>query len=303
MEMLMNDDKNAWLTRFFLYLTEELGYSKHTLIAYRMDLEQFRGSLLDRDLLGATTDDVRSFILARLDSGLSPKSTRRKLSSIKTFFKFVYGERGIEHDPTKHIRAPKAFNTIIRPITLPEVEQVLAAIGAERPLDLRNGALVHVAYGSGLRVSEIVRLKVADLDFINCVAKVRLGKGLKDRFAPLGPREIEAIRAYMEKARPRLVREPDIGYVFVGKHGEILTRQRIWQILVRLSKQTVHRAISPHKYRHAFVTELINRGASYRVVQEMVGHASPQTTTRYMHSDLERVRKEYSQSHPRGIVP
>jgi integrase/recombinase XerD len=303
MEMPMNEDNANWLARFFLYLTEELAYSEHTLTAYRMDLEQFQDSLVSKDLLGAIADDIRSFILARLESGLSPKTARRKLSSIRAFFTFVFGERGISQNPTKHIKAPKAFNKIIRPITLPEVEQVLAAIGAERPLDIRNRALVHVAYGSGLRVSEMIRLKVADVDFRNCVAKVRLGKGLKDRFAPLGPREIEAISAYLEKARPRLAHEPDAGHVFLGKRGEILTRQRVWQILVQLSNQTVDRAISPHKYRHAFVTELINRGANYRVVQEMVGHASPQTTNRYMHSDLERVRKEYIKSHPRGIVP
>jgi integrase/recombinase XerD len=127
-----------------------------------------------------------------------------------------------------------------------------------------------------------------------------VGKDGKTGGCPLSPPEIEAIRLYLEKARPRFAQEPDNGTLFIGHHGESLTRQRVWQVLTGISTRVIDRAISPHKYRHAFVTDTINGGAEPRVVQTMVGHASVRTTMEYMHFDLERTRAEYLKSHPRG---
>ena len=133
------------------------------------------------------------------------------------------------------------------------------------------------------------------------VKQVRLGKGQKDRIVPLNAMEMDAFRLYLEKARPRFAKQPDNGVLFIGRRsGGPLTRQRLWQILTEISTQVVGRAISPHKFRHAFVTDCINGGASPRTVQTMVGHASVTTTQNYMHSDLERTRAEYLKSHSRG---
>jgi integrase len=170
----------GWLAQFLDYLIVEAGYSDHTLSAYKADLKVFKDAL-GKDLLAASTDDIRKFILDLLESGRSPQTARRKLSTIRSFYQFVFGEGGIPIDPSRHIRGPKAFKAIIRPITRTEVDETLASVGTDHALDIRNRALVYVAYGSGVRVSELSRLKVADIDFSLAVAKVRLGKGQKDR--------------------------------------------------------------------------------------------------------------------------
>lgn len=295
----MNNEE--WIVRFFEYLTVERGYSGHTLSAYRSDLDQFRTTLA-KDLLSASTDDIRTFILGCLESGVSPKTARRKLSSIRSFLQFVFGEGGINRDPSRHVRAPKAFDAVIRPITRPEVDQIMASLNSNRPLDVRDRALMFAAYGSGLRVSEAIDLKITDINLEKSIAKVRQGKGRKDRWVPLSPPEIEAIRLYLERARPRFAKDPDNGALFIGRNGQPLTRQRVWQVLTTISKRIVGRAISPHKYRHAFVTDTINGGAEPHVVQMMVGHVSVRTTMEYMHFDLERTRAEYLKSHPRGAA-
>jgi integrase/recombinase XerD len=294
-------EKNHWRAQFLDYLTAERGYSGHTLSAYESDLDKF-SEFLTKDLLSASSNDIQRFILACLEAGVSPKTARRKLSTIKGFYQFVFAEDGLARNPSRHIRGPKAFDAVIRPITRAELDQILAALGTYHPLDLRNRALVYAAYGSGLRVSEMANLEIDDVDFQQSIAKVRLGKGRKDRFVPLNPPEMEAIRSYLEKARPRFANKPDNGLVFIGQCGEQLTRQRLWQVLTEISTRIVGRTISPHKYRHAFVTDTINGGANSRVVQKMVGHVSVRTTMDYMHSDLERTRAEYLKSHPRGAA-
>jgi integrase/recombinase XerD len=288
-----------WLMQFFQYLTGERGYSANTISAYESDLAQFQRALV-KDLLQGTTDDIRKFILSFLESGVSPKTARRKLSVLKGFYGFVFAEGGLRKNPARDIRGPKAFRAIVRPVTRAEVDQILESLGIDHPLDIRNRTLVYVVYGSGLRVTEAANLRIADINFQQAVAKVRLGKGQKDRMVPLNQAEIEAIRLYLERARPKFAGERDNGFLFIGRRGEPLTRQRLWQILTGISRWVVGRSISPHKYRHAFVTDTINGGAASRVVQKMVGHASVKTTMDYMHSDLEHVRMEYLRAHPRG---
>jgi integrase/recombinase XerD len=241
-------------------------------------------------------------MLGCLEAGASPKTARRKLSTIKSFYEFVFVEGGLSRNPSRHIRGPKAFDAVIRPITRTEVDQILAAMGKDHPLEVRNRALVYVAYGSGLRVSEVANLRIADIDFHRLVATVRLGKGRKDRRAPMNSFEIQAIQLYLDTARPGFANDPDDGLLFIGHHGERLTRQRLWQILTEISERVVGRPISPHKFRHAFVTDNINGGAEPRIVQMMVGHVNVTTTMNYMHANLERTRTEYLKSHPRGVA-
>src|SRR6266851_8556749 len=229
---LMPTEKQAphWRAQFLEYLTAERGYSGHTISAYESDLEQF-SLFLGKDLLSASTDDIRKFTLRYLEDGRSPMSARRKLSALKGFYHFVFAEDGLAADPSRNIRAPKAFRSIIRPITRHEVDQILTALGTDRLLDLRNRALIYAVYGSGLRVSEVAALPIADLDFRHSYAKVRLGKGQKDRRVPLNKWEMEALSLYLDKARPRFAQEPDNGVLFISRRGEPLTRQRLWQIL------------------------------------------------------------------------
>lgn len=291
---------HEWLMQFLEYLRTERAYSEHTINAYRMDVEQFRNQF-GTDLLKAGSNDVAKFIVGRLDSGTSPRSMRRKLSAIRSFYGFVLNEEGLTRDPTRYLRGPKAHRPLVRQITRNEVEQLLSSIGTERALDLRDRAMVFAAYGSGLRVTELARLRIPDLDFQHGVAKVRLGKGRKDRFVPLNQREIEGIRLFLEKGRPRLAHGLVNDVLFIGHSGKQLTRQRVWQIFTEVSDRILGRFVSPHKFRHAFVSDTINGGAPPRAVQHMVGHARVRTTMHYMHSDFERVRDHYLKAHPREL--
>ena len=290
-----------WLSLFSQYQEGERAHAGNSIAAYSIDLGQF-SEALQKDILQATSDDIRKFILDCLNRDISPKSARRKLCAIRSFYQFVYAEGGLARDPSRDIRGPKAYKTLVRPIVREEVDLILASIGTEHPIDIRNRAILHACYGSGLRASELTHLQIADLNFAHSVAKVRLGKGQKDRHVPLNQREVEAIKLYLELARPHFIKAPDHGVLFVGRYGEPFTRQRLWQIMTELSEAVVGRSISPHKYRHAFVTDTTNGGASLRVVQKMAGHRSVKTTQGYMHSDFGRVRAEYLKSHPRGIA-
>lgn len=307
----MPKSDHEWLMQFLEYLRIERAYSKHTINAYQSDIEQFRKQL-GSELLKVNSNDVAKFIVGRLESGALPRSMARKLSSIRGFYSFMLNEEAVTSDPTRFLRGPKAHRPLIRQVTRDEVEKMLGAISTDRPspprrrvegmtLNLRDRALIFAAYGSGLRVSELVSLCIADLDFQHSIAKVRLGKGQKDRYVPLNEREIESIKLYLEKGRQKLAANPDNNLVFVGRSGEQLTRQRVWQIFTRLGERVLHRRVSPHKFRHAFVSDTINGGAQARSVQHMVGHSQVSTTMGYMHFDFARVRDQYLKSHPREL--
>jgi integrase/recombinase XerD len=296
----MPKSDHEWLTGFLEYLQIERAYSKHTINAYRSDVQQFRKQL-GSDLLKASSNDVAKFIVGGLESGTLPTSMRRKLAAIRGFYGFMLNEEAVTSDPTRYLRGPKAHRPLIRQVTRDEVGKMLGAISMDRTLDLRDRALIFAAYGSGLRVSELVSLRMADLDFQHSVAKVRLGKGQKDRYVPLNEREIESIKLYLEKGRQKLAGNPDNDLVFIGRSGKRLIRQRVWQIFTRLGERVLHRRVSPHKFRHAFVSDTINGGAQARSVQHMVGHARVSTTMGYMHFDFARVRDQYLKSHPREL--
>jgi integrase/recombinase XerD len=288
-----------WISNFTAYMTVECGASEHTKAAYESDLAQFL-EYVGKPMKAVKGDDIRAFIINRIDAGVCPRSVRRKVSAIKSFYGFVFAERGMRVDPTKTVRAPRAFKPVVRPITSEEVEHLLATIGTERALDIRNKAIIYAVYGSGFRASEVIRLTLNDLNFTDSVAKVRLGKGQKDRYVPLNDKERAALQLYLEQARPKLANEDSKKFVFLGRNGTPFTRQRLWQILTTLSIPVLGRAVSPHKYRHAFVSDLINADAEIRIVQSMVGHKSVLTTMGYMHDDIHRIRRLYLKAHPRG---
>ena len=289
----------SYAQQFLEYIAGERGYSPHTVEAYGLDLEQFKRSLR-KSLLRASSHDIRKHVARCLARGESAQTASRKLSSIRSFYQFVFMEGGLPRNPARHIHKPKIPQTIVRPTTGKEVDELLAAMPANTPREMRDRALLYVAFGSGLRASELSDLRLADLDFPNGVAKVRLGKGKKDRLVPMNRREMEALALWLDKGRPQFAREPDNGHVFIGRYGWVMTRQRLWQVTTAISADVLGRGVSPHKFRHAFVTETINGGADIRVVQQMAGHASINTTRRYLHFDLERLRAQYLKAHPRG---
>ena len=289
-----------WIERFLEYCGGERGYSEHTVSAYRTDLGKFAAQA-GKDLLKVTPDQIRSYMANSLAAGASPTTASRKLSAIRSFYQFVFMEGAIARNPARDIRKPKTPHVVVRPTTGEEVDLMLDSLSQDSTIGLRDRAIVYVAFGSGLRVSELVNLEISDLDLEHGVAKVCLGKGKKDRLVPVNPREISAIRVYLERARPKLHPKSDL--LFVGRGGEQLSRQRIWQLLDNISRAALGRHVHPHAFRHAFVSDTINGGADIRVVQKMAGHASVNTTMRYLHCDPERLRAQYLKYHPRGVEP
>jgi integrase/recombinase XerD len=292
----------SWADQFSRHLSEERSYPPNTITAYGTALEQFR-SAINKPLLKATPDDIRNFIAAILARGGSGQTARLKLYAIRGFYKFVYLENGLPRNVGRSAHTPKVQQQIVRPITGAEVDKLLGSLGTNTPRDIRDRAILYVAYGSGLRVSELIALRLCDLDIAHSIVRVNCGKGQKDRLVPMNEMETNALDLYLREARPKLLSgAPETDVLFIGGRGRghALTRQRVWQLLTRISKAVVGRPISPHKFRHAFVTDTVNGGADIRVVQAMAGHSSINTTQRYLHSDLERLRREYLKAHPRG---
>jgi integrase/recombinase XerD len=289
------------LAQFLEHLKAERACSPNTVASYGFDLRQFC-EYESTDPLARSADAIRAFIESRLTSGISPRSARRSLSAIRAFYDFLFLEGAITGNPARTIRAPKAHRGCVRPVSGAEIDKILATLNGTTALDYRNRAMIFAAYGSGFRVSELLTVGIDDLDFGHSIAKVRLGKGKKDRLVPMNQPEMEAITLWLDKGRPQFLRETgrDNRLLFIGHKGAALTRQRIWQVLTEISTKVIGRAASPHKFRHGFVTDSINGGADIRAVQQMAGHASILTTALYFHSSVERIRTEYLKSHPRG---
>src|SRR5713226_5911523 len=172
-----------WISSFLAYMRIERGASDHTFSAYESDLAQFQ-EYVGKPMKDVKGDDIRAFIINRTGAGVGPWSVRRKVSALKSFYGFVFAERGMRADPTKTVRAPKAFKPVVRPITSEEVDVLLKATGTRNALEIRDRAIIYALYGSGFRASEVTRLTLNNLNFADSVAKVRLGKGGKDRFVP-----------------------------------------------------------------------------------------------------------------------
>ncbi len=291
-----------WLKMFLEYLNVDRGVSPHTLTSYSRTLELFRKAVR-KDWALVTADDIHAYSTRLFKSGVSAKTVRQRIAALRHFFRFLFFEKLLPYELTRHVNPPKTPKSVVRPVTTEEVEKMLAALGTDSPLDLRNRALLHVAFGSGLRVSEILKLRTKDVDLEHGIAKVRQGKGGKDRLTPMNPAEMQSIRDYLERSRPNLARGRIADVLFISDNAKPLTRQRIWQVFERLSLSVLGRKVSPHKHRHAFVTETMRGGADIRVVQTMVGHRHVQTTAHYLHSDFDRVRQWYFKTHPRGVMP
>ena len=290
-----------WISDFLESYKTERRAPENTVANYSTDLLQFRKSLGQRDLLSASSRDVAAFVASRLRKGISPISARRQLSAIRSFYGFALTEGAIARNPTRFLRGPKAYRPLVRRITLEEIEKVVDSIGGEPPLELRNRAMLLAAYGSGFRVSELIKLPVG-IDLSKTAFHIKRGKNLRDRYVPLNDREKDAIRLYLEKGRPKLIGDrEDCGVLFIQRRGEAMTRQRAWQIFDQITTRVLGRNVSPHKWRHSFVADTVNGGADIRVVQRMAGHSHIGTTMLYMHSDIERVRRHYLQSHPLAI--
>jgi integrase/recombinase XerD len=300
---------------FLAYLEFERHLSRNTLEAYRADLLQF-GGFLDRtggDALTAGHKELAAFLaeLAAGDDEHKPSAAstlQRKAACLRSFYRHLRRERIIDHDPTADLRAPKKTQKLPNVLTRDEVARLLDAPKGTEPAALRDRALLEVMYACGLRASEAIGLEVSDIDLKHGVLRAR-GKGSKERMVPVGSQAVGALRYYLERGRPDLLRhvgrwsgsgghEP---HVFVNQRGTGLTRQGLYKIVQRHANEVgLGDKMSPHTLRHTFATHLLAGGCDLRAVQEMLGHADIATTQVYTHLSAERLRDAYHSAHPRA---
>lgn len=292
----------ALLDAFADTLWLEAGLSKNTLASYRADLAQFSAWLrpLGKSLDRIEPADIQGYLR---DFSRRAKSTsqRRLIASLRRFYRHLLASGGIPADPTLNLDPPPRPERFPKTLSEAQVEALLAAPDVDTPLGLRDRAMLEVLYASGLRVSELVALKLFEVGLNEGVVRV-FGKGSKERLVPLGQVALEWIERYLEGARPQLLDGRQCDAVFVTRHGAGLSRQMFWHLVKRHAARAGIDAarISPHTLRHAFATHLISHGADLRVVQLLLGHADITTTQVYTHVARERLKQLHARHHPRG---
>jgi integrase/recombinase XerD len=251
-------------------------------------------------LLEAAHADLLAYLAHRFRAKARPSSTARLLSSLKRFYQFALRQGKLQVDPTLNIDAPRRPRSLPKTLTEQDVERLLAVPSTDTPLGVRDRAMLEVLYASGLRVSELVTLKLAQLSQDMGVVRI-LGKGSKERLVPVGEVALDSVRRYVKDARLVLLDGRQSDALFVTSRAQAMTRQAFWQLIKRYAAQAgIQGAISPHTLRHAFATHLLNHGADLRVVQLLLGHADISTTQIYTHVARERLKQLHAKHHPRG---
>lgn len=288
--------------RFLDSLWLERGASRLTLDAYRGDLQGFATHLAARavPLANAGRADLLGYLAAPQQAGLAPRSLSRRLSALRGFYRFLVREGLTQEDPTARIESPRLGRPLPKTLTEADIERLLAAPAGDTPEALRDAAMLELLYASGLRVSELVGLRIAQVD-LNRGVLVVLGKGARERMVPIGETALARIETYLVQARSALLCGQVSDALFVTRRGGGMTRQAFWHRL-RLYAQRAgfERLPSPHTLRHAFATHLLNHGADLRAVQMLLGHADLSTTQIYTHVARERLKALHAQHHPRG---
>ena len=301
-------DDRVLQTAFHLRAFEDVlqledGASPRTIEAYRRDVIRCVSFLRTQDIHTAasiTPGALREFIYHLKDLGLAGSSIRRNISALRTWFRIMLGEGLVAHDPTERLDSPQRWKTLPEVLNVDEVTRLLAAPGLDEKLAFRDRAMLELAYGAGLRVSEWIGLAVKDLLLEESLVRV-FGKGSKERLVPIGRSAIGAVAVYLRELRPVLERGQGKGILFLNAQGNPLTRMGAWKILRKyVTMAGIEKPVSPHTLRHSFATHLLEGGADLRAVQEMLGHADIATTQIYTHVDREYLRTVHRQFHPRN---
>ena len=293
------------LEHFCGYIAIERGLSRNSVAAYRTDLSDFISYLLrigKKSFSEVTRDDIIEFLGDHKDSGMEPASLARRLVAIKVFFKYLFQEKLIPENVTTVMDSPKLWRILPEFISSKEVEALMNvyAVNAKDFLAIRNRAILEVMYACGLRVSEAASLKVSSINFDDGVIRV-FGKGSKERIVPIGHLAVQALRRYLTKSRPYLLKTPDESTLFLSNRGKVLDRERIWAIIKETARLAgIRKNIHPHTLRHSFASHLLENGADLRVIQEMLGHADIATTQIYTHVDQRQLLAVHRKFHPRA---
>jgi integrase/recombinase XerD len=291
------------LERFADFLAVEKGSAARTQEAYARDVARMAQFALSKGApapLDVTPKLLRDFIYHLKDLGLSPASIRRSVSATRSYFKFLMGDGHVVRDPSERLDTPQKWRTLPDVLTVAEIQKLLSAPTMDDPLYFRDRAMLEIAYGAGLRVSEWIGIGVKDLLAEDQLVRV-FGKGSKERLVPIGRHAIATLAIYIAELRPRLEQGRGQGKLFLNARGTPLSRMGAWKILRKyVLRSGITKDVSPHTLRHSFATHLLEGGADLRAVQEMLGHADISTTQIYTHVDREYLRKVHRQYHPRA---
>lgn len=291
------------LELFEEHLRFERGLADSTVGAYMGDLRQLASFAAERGASepGAVTYDLlRAFVLSLAERGRAASTIARKISTLRTYFRFLVEEGHLEEDPSEQLERPRQSRHLPEVLTYGEVEELLDAVPADHDLALRDRALLEVLYGAGLRVSELIDLSRRDFLEDEELLLVR-GKGSKERWVPVGRRAVEAVERYLRDLWPALDRGESGGAVFLNHHGRPLSRMGVWKIVRRhVDAAGLTKRVTPHTLRHSFATHLLEGGADLAAVQELLGHSDISTTQIYTHVDRSYLREIHRSHHPRG---
>ncbi len=280
----------------------ERGLSKNTLGAYRADLMTLARSLSESEktICSADKADLLEFIAERVRSGAKPRSTARQLSSFRRFFGYIVQQGRRDIDPTAEIEMPRIGRSLPQSLSEDEVDSLLNAPNTDEPLGHRDRAMLELLYATGLRVSELINLKLSQVNFSQGVLRI-VGKGDRERLIPLNEESRNWLKEFIDGPRMEILLERQTDYLFPTRRGNRMTRQAFWHIIKRYAEKAgVRQKMSPHSLRHAFATHLLNHGADLRVVQMLLGHSDLSTTQIYTHVARERLKELHGEQHPQG---
>jgi len=283
-----------YIEKYVRYLEIEKNASKHTMLNYRRDLDEFKKFLGETQIENVDYLTLRKFLSALREKNLKSRSISRKLSCLRSFFRFLNREGFLKNDPTQAVSSPKLERYLPIFLTEDEVTKLIESPDAKELSGLRDRAILETLYSTGIRISELVGLNLENIDFFGAVVKVS-GKGKKQRLVPIGDKALRAIRDYSEQ------RKQQAPAAFLNKNGRRITDRGVRLVLDKYIQRTALREnISPHSLRHSFATHLLNRGADLRSVQELLGHANLSTTQIYTHLTTAKLKNVYDKAHPRA---
>ena len=290
---------NECIEKFIEYLIIDKKYGENTVKSYKNDLKKYETFMKNINIQNIKESHIKNYLKYLKDNNNDNRTINHNISTLRSFYKFLLIEKIIKDNPMEYIEMPKTKKSLPKTLSIEEIDKLLD-IKLNDQFSYRNKAMLELMYSSGLRVSELVNVKIHDIDVSNCIIRI-MGKGKKERIVPLGDYAIKYIDLYIKEYREKLIKKELNEYLFINNHGKKMTRQGFFKILKQLAKeQNIKTDFSPHTLRHSFATHLINRGADLRSIQEMLGHSDISTTKIYTRVSDEKVIEDYNKYHLRS---
>lgn len=288
---------DTYINEFTEYLIIDKKYSENTIKAYNNDLKKFKNFINKKNISQIDDGTIKAYLKYLNKENNDSKTISHNISTLRSFYKFLLIEKKVLKNPMEYIELPKTKKSLPKTLSIEEIDKLLD-INLTDDFSFRNKAMLELMYSSGLRVSELVNVKIHDIDISNCIIRI-MGKGSKERIVPLGDYAIKYIGLYLKEHREKLIKKELNDYLFLNNHGKKMTRQGFFKILKTLAKEkNIKTEFSPHTLRHSFATHLLNGGADLRSIQEMLGHSDISTTQIYTHVSKEKLKENYNNFHP-----